>query len=433
MKKKQIIVLGMLTAIAALSSYGQSDTNSPARPPGLPPGLQNREQLPPGLQKREQLPPGLQGRTEEADTNTSQVTDQDNTNQLSQYGTNRFGTNRFGQALTNFGRGSTNFLGHLGSNVSRLGSNVYGWASNRFSTNRLLAPTGGATNRVYATNSSSAQSASTTSRIYRDQAYTPADQTLLVRIHQKVQTTIQSTQVYAPVHYICREGVVTVVGYVPEQQQKQQIISVVQQTPGVVQVIDQIQVTASAAGQDQSSGQDFVAVQDQAVTTTDQQLLVQLRQEVVTVLGTSAQVAVPVHFICRNGNVTLVGLVPDQQQKEKIVTLVRRTPGVVQVIDQLQVNATANVNAGSGSTNTIATSTNSINNDASLAGAAASTNWSTSSTNLSPTSRTNAPERQYEQDRDGKLPPGLEKRDTLPPGLEKRRELPPGLEKRESH
>jgi len=204
----------------------------------------------------------------------------------------------------------------------------------------------------------------------------------------------------------------------------------------------------------------------------DQTILTQIRQVVTHDFAapSSGNTAIPVYFIVRNGVVQLVGTVPTIVQKRRVEAMVRRVPGVVQVIDQLQINATAtssvsesfgsssaqagissNNSSGFSSTNTL-TPTGAVSNSVDQAtrstnqssisstnkltptGATSNsvgqingnTNQSGSSmeTNLPPTSRTN------DSNHSSGLPPGLEKRNELPPGLEKRDQLPPGLEGR---
>ena len=172
--------------------------------------------------------------------------------------------------------------------------------------------------------------------------------------------------------------------------------------------------------------------QDQAATDEDRILLVQVRRQVTPVItrltqGVSSSTFAPVHFDIRNGTVTLVGMVPSVEQREQLVTTVEGIPGVVRVVDRLQLASSSSGNVavgGSGDTNEVSIGTGSsgvVSNNAPLDRG----RFGTSITNLPPTSSTN---RVYEN-RQG-LPPGLEKRDELPPGLQNRETLPPGLQRR---
>lgn len=139
-------------------------------------------------------------------------------------------------------------------------------------------------------------------------------------------------------------------------------------------------------------------LQDRAATAADQRLLGQIRQAIRPMAGVGGPWA-PVQLVVDRGTVILGGYVPDAQQKQQLLTLVRRTPGVVRVVDQLQVAAMGN--------------------------SAAWTNGFGVRTNLAPTGRTNDA-RVYPQ---SDLPPGLQNRELLPPGLRQRDQPPPGLDR----
>ena len=84
------------------------------------------------------------------------------------------------------------------------------------------------------------------------------------------------------------------------------------------------------------TNQTSIKVQDQAMTEADQILLRQIREQLaphLRVSGTRAPVAFNVH----EGDVTLVGIVPSNEEKKQIETLVQQIPGVVNVVDQLVV------------------------------------------------------------------------------------------------
>ena len=332
---------------------------------GLPPGLQNREQLPPGLQNREQLPPGLQNRT------AASVTNQ---------------------------------VGRFGTNLNRFGTNLYGSVTNQLNQY-------GMTNRFSSTNSNSLTNES--SAAMQDRALTPTDQRLLVQIRQAIRPMTTPGRAWAPVYFIANRGVVTVAGQLPDAQQKQQLVTVLRRIPGVLRIVDNIEINVpsgstlgSAPPQAQSGSgvaQTTTITQDQAASVADRNLVIQLRQGIRPIIGSSEPWS-PVHFISREGVVTLVGFVPNEPQRQQLVEIVQQTPGVVRVIDQLQVNAQVNTPVGAG-------------------GWLAQTNVSGVNTNLTPTGRTN--------NANQGLPPGLQNREQLPLGLQRRDQLPPGLEKRQ--
>ncbi len=274
----------------------------------------------------------------------------------------------------------------------------------------------------------------------QDQAFTTADQALLNQLRRETQPVMGGAGGWSPVHFICRQGVVTLAGDVASTAEKHQLISIVRNTAGVTRVVDELQVGAKRTG----SAEQFVpadtagAVQpygsapaapsapsaplapaapvapgltafgDQAFTGADQDVLVQLRHQLLPVLGPMENAA-PVHFFCRNGMVTVVGHVPSAEEQQRIMQIVQQTPGVTKVINNLQVtvdaNSTANnVGGGSapqsngfiaGSTNAFALMTNpppttssnlyGINSPTNGGNYAASTNSYGSATNLAPT------------------------------------------------
>ena len=79
--------------------------------------------------------------------------------------------------------------------------------------------------------------------------------------------------------------------------------------------------------------------QDDALTTDDHRLLETVRQTVLPRLGFS-QEATPIHFILRNGVVILVGTVSSDQERHQILSAVQQTPGVLSVVDELQLGTT---------------------------------------------------------------------------------------------
>jgi hypothetical protein len=95
----------------------------------------------------------------------------------------------------------------------------------------------------------------------------------------------------------------------------------------------------------QQAGQPGVALQDQTVTQSDQVLLGQLRQSVqnsqARIQGAAGAWA-PIHFDVANGVVTIMGTVDNAAAKQQIESAIRRTPGVVSVLDQLKTTAETN-------------------------------------------------------------------------------------------
>jgi hypothetical protein len=77
---------------------------------------------------------------------------------------------------------------------------------------------------------------------------------------------------------------------------------------------------------------------DMASTEFDRTLTIRIRQTIVTRLGGTPSAWSSVAINADNGAVTLVGAVPSVMLKQRIVTTVQSSPGVVRVIDQLTVD-----------------------------------------------------------------------------------------------
>jgi hypothetical protein len=132
-----------------------------------------------------------------------------------------------------------------------------------------------------------------------------------------------------------RDGVVTIFGFVPTLEERQQIEAAASGVAGVNQVVDNLRVRT----------------RDVAVTAADQALLTQVRAAVQPIL-TASSVFVP-SFVTREGVVTIVGAVDTTQESQQIEAAVAQVPGVIRVGNQLWVRS-QNVGAGSpsqGSTN----------------------------------------------------------------------------------
>jgi hypothetical protein len=81
---------------------------------------------------------------------------------------------------------------------------------------------------------------------------------------------------------------------------------------------------------------------DQALTVDDHKLLGEVREQVLPALNVTAAES-PVQFILRNGVVILTGSVSSEHQRQKVVELVRQTPGVVSVVDELDLRTAGRV------------------------------------------------------------------------------------------
>jgi osmotically-inducible protein OsmY len=249
------------------------------------------------------------------------------------------------------------------------------------------------------------QAASGSGTAMQDSAITPADLALLGQLQQTVVARVPNLGSWGPVHFQVQNGVVTILGAVPTAAQQQQIESSVQQTPGVVAVMNKMTMAGS-----QPAG---------AAVSQDQVLSLRVRRAIVPQIQVAGN-PVPVDFHAQQGVVTVVGTVSSIEQKRQIAALVQQVPGVVQVQDRMIVAGTAGANAA-GALGTAGTSTASAPAGAQLgtanSGNPAIQKSGTANANLTPTGRTNSTA----------LPRGLSNRTDLPPGLDRRIEMPPAL------
>lgn len=281
-------------ATTSSGSSGQGTVNSqtgvqnPQNPQQVPPGLQNRNQLPPGLQNRQQLPPGL-GRTNFTAGFTNQA------------------------AFTNQGSFTNGLAG---------GTNGFG--------NTNLTPTGmDGTNRIYWTNRFDSRQFDRSR--FRDEAITPTDQALLIRIRQTITTQISVSTSgganFVPIHISINSGNVRLMGLVRTMDEAQRLQAMVSGMPGVTGVENGLSTLP----------------QDQALNENDRVILAQIRQFVPQ--SAAGGPWTPVSFDVRQGAVGIAGIVPTSQQSQRIETTVRQVPGVVQTSNTLIVDASANTGA----------------------------------------------------------------------------------------
>jgi osmotically-inducible protein OsmY len=306
-----IVALGVTSANAQKSSGGasagsQGASAQPAAPAtSQPSASDNRNQPTTGGQnqnQQQQSPPTIVTTTSDNSGSTS------TTNQLGG-GTNQFdgGTNQFGGATNQFG-GTTN---QFGSSTNQAGG-----------TNQLTPTSSpGATNRLFGTNSTGRFG--TNDMRNQDHAFTERDKAVLVRVREAVLPRIQVNGQTPPVHFSVSQGVVTLLGSVQTIQMRQEIEQIVIQSPGVVNIVDQLLVGGGG---------------ETTVSASDQQLLLRVRQAVLPQIQTSGAFAPAVDFSVNQGVVTVMGLLPTPEESQRIVALVRQVPGVVQVTDQVRVN-----------------------------------------------------------------------------------------------
>ncbi len=152
--------------------------------------------------------------------------------------TNRFGlnTNQF-LAQTNQFPGQTNQLVIL-TNQFLTQSNSFSSASNLPPVRTGWTQTSGvAPNIVVGTN--------IPATLLQDRAVNQNDRTVLVQIHRNLRGVFTAPASLASVHFLVQNGVVTAFGTVQTMEQRQRLLQMVQATPNVTQVIDQLNVNPS--------------------------------------------------------------------------------------------------------------------------------------------------------------------------------------------
>lgn len=255
----------------------------------------------------------------------------------------------------------------------------------------------------------------------RDEAATETDRMLLGSVRQKVLTEVRGLRniaaegAWAPaLHYRVANGVVTIIGAIPTIELRRVVEDCVRQVPGVVRVEDTVDVGGAQGG----SG------------NADRVLMARVREVVLPQIQVSG-----IDFRCHDGVVTVIGIVPQPELKERLVTLVKQVPGVVNVTEQVTVNPQVQGQAESGrfesgerrsgqvqtsqgqtgQTQSFQVEQSRIQSGQVDSNNAVNAAVEASRTNLAPTGRTNA------------LPPALENKQQSPPGLQNREELPPAL------
>jgi hypothetical protein len=176
--------------------------------------------------------------------------------------------------------------------------------------------------------------------VFRDQAVTPSDRVLLTTLSQGVKVTLGITpNGNTPVHFFINNGTVTVVGTVQSSAQSQAVLSQVQQTPGVLSVINGMHVAGAFAPavQNQSSSLALGVPQDRAFSAADQTLLTTVQQEAALQLGVNSLDQMPVHFSIQNGVVGVSGQVVSLQEKQALLAAISRTKGITRVVDNVTV------------------------------------------------------------------------------------------------
>lgn len=145
-----------------------------------------------------------------------------------------------------------------------------------------------------------------------------------------------------------QDGTITLTGAVPGQREHDMILAMVRNTPGVVAVNDLMRI-ANGEAPVQPTGRvsapsnvyagstdDYFNLHVQGLSDTDRNLAQQILQGLRT--DTALASTVPkVNIYVANGQVTLQGIVQNEQQRQAIATTVQNAAGIGNVKNELQV------------------------------------------------------------------------------------------------
>jgi hypothetical protein len=270
---------------------------------------------------------------------------------------------------------TNNFAGTNGFN----GTNNFAGTNGFNGTNNVTAFVNPATNFPITVNSNINGNV-----VLQDQAVTPSDRILLTTLSQGVRASLGITpNGNTPVHFLIQNGTVTVTGTVQSTAQSQAVLSQVQQTPGVLSVVNDMHVAGPYAPAVQNHGTvSLLGVPtDRAFSAGDQTLLTTVQQEAALQLGVTTMAQMPVHFTIENGVVGVSGQVSSFQEKQALIASVQRTPGIVSVVDNVSVVSNAGVSGFN--SGTVGVSGNAVNNSNLTPTGNQSTNFYLNTTNSS--------------------------------------------------
>jgi osmotically-inducible protein OsmY len=133
------------------------------------------------------------------------------------------------------------------------------------------------------------------------------------------------------VQITAQNGTLSLTGYVPSQREQQMIEALARNTPGVVSVNNQLQLSAAPiAAPSRPAAVPGYSQSDQALADQLQQRL----SSHPTLSGFAPNVRMHV----QDGRVNLTGNVPSEQDREIITDLISSTSGVVSINDQLEIS-----------------------------------------------------------------------------------------------
>ena len=189
--------------------------------------------------------------------------------------------------------------------------------------------------------------ATTTYPVYTSNQTTP-DNSLIRQVRQQLNSYGRLGTIAQTVQIDAQGGVLTLSGVVPTQQDRDMINEIVRNTPGVVSVTDQLQVSNWSTGSggshvysgNQNLGADgagqIFSLHVQGLTPADRTLA----QRVINGLETDSalpNVLPKVNIEVADGRIVLRGTVQNEEQRRAIDDAIRRAAGGGAVDDQLQI------------------------------------------------------------------------------------------------
>lgn len=246
----------------------------------------------------------------------------------------RFGTNVFGTPSATNGFDADDLTNRFDRDDFR--TNGFGGFTNSSGTNAFGVANGFGTNGDVAVNTQ--------------------DQVLLRQIRMRLRPEAPDGSLALSI--AVQNGAVTLSGAAPSAEEAQEFVNLVQQTPGVVSVDNNIQVVPGMR-----FGRGFD--RDQGFSSSDRELLGQVRRHMGRGRG-QAGASESVHIIARNGIITLFGFVSSAAEKQALEAAVQSTPGVVQVNDELRIRSSTaadqnNQNAGTSTVGGFSNTVGSVN------------------------------------------------------------------------
>jgi osmotically-inducible protein OsmY len=173
-----------------------------------------------------------------------------------------------------------------------------------------------------------------------------SDQLLINQVHQALGQSADAAAMRS-VNISARNGAVTLTGYAPDDQTRKAVDTIVRNTPGVVSVYDQLQISpaagmsgpysgGSSSPGSGSSGAGASTANTRTSADADRTLAYQIQEQLRTDESVSSA-AQNINVSAQKGTITLTGSIPNEQDRQRIHDAVRNAPGVISVNDQTQV------------------------------------------------------------------------------------------------